>query len=122
MKVYRDTNGDGSSVGEGAPIAESGRGITNLVDLEMPNYEQAILVEPVLQPGQYVVRMQNYAAVEPYTGTITFEGPEPYHPATTESWTFKCENPEGTVRTSQQVTIARGQRQTFDLRGTCKNR
>jgi len=122
MKVYRDTNGDGSSVGEGAPIAESGRGITNLVDLEMPNYEQAILVEPVLQPGQYVVRMQNYAAVEPYQGTITFEGPEPFHPATTESWTFTCENPEGAVRTSQQVTIARGQRQTFDLRGQCKAR
>jgi hypothetical protein len=42
--------------------------------------------------------------------------------ATTESWTFTCENPEGTVRTSQQVTIGRGQRQTFDLRGTCKAR
>ena len=27
--------------------------------------------------GTYVVRVQNYAGVDPWTGTVTFEGPPP---------------------------------------------
>ncbi|MDQ3163306.1 MAG: peptidase M14 [Actinomycetota bacterium] len=112
MKVYRDTNGDGSSVGEVQPIATSAQGPTD--------FEQATLVAPALVPGgKYVIRMINFAATEPYDGTITFEGPEPYQAAQTESWTLKCESPEGTVRSTAAITIARGQRQTLDLRAAC---
>ncbi len=83
MKVYRDANGDGFSVGEGQPIATSGQGLTD--------FEQATLVAPALVPGgRYVIRVVNFAAAEPYDGTITFEGPEPYQAAQTESWTLSA--------------------------------
>ncbi|MBA2383543.1 MAG: peptidase M14 [Actinobacteria bacterium] len=112
MKVYRDANGDGFSVGEGQPIATSGQGLTD--------FEQATLVAPALVPGgRYVIRVVNFAAAEPYDGTITFEGPEPYQAAQTESWTLRCESPEGTVRSTAAITIARGERQSLDLRRAC---
>ena len=41
-----------------------------------------------------MVRVINYAGVEPWTGTVTFAGPDPA--AQQESWTLFCELPEGT--------------------------
>jgi hypothetical protein len=80
------------------------------------DYEETTIGEPTLVPGQkYVARIVNFAAVEPYTGTVTFGGPEPFQEAKTESWTLTCERPDGTVLSSQAVTIARGQCQTPDL-------
>jgi hypothetical protein len=112
MKVFRDTNGDGSSVGETDPVGSSAQGNTD--------NEQTTIGEPILTPGRYVARVINFAAAEPYDGTITFRGPDPFQPGRKESWTLACENPEGTVRTTRQVTVDRGQRVNLDLRSSCR--
>ena len=69
-----------------------------------------------------MVRVINYAAVEPWTGTVTFAGPEPYQAAQQETWTLFCEQPEGTIRSARQVFVERGQRRSLDLRTDCKVR
>jgi hypothetical protein len=99
MKVYRD----------GVEVGSSGQGTTN--------FEQVTLGDPA--PGEYVVRVINYAAAEPWTGTVTFEGPEAFQPAMTETWTLFCEDADGTIRSARQVLIARGERRELDLRDSC---
>ena len=114
MKVFRDSNGDGSSAGETEVVGSSAQGLTDS--------ESTTITEPVLSAGQFVVRVINYSAAEPYDGTVTFQGPDPFRPAQVESWTFTCESPEGTVLSSQQVTIDRGQRQALRLSGCSRRR
>ena len=99
MKVYRD----------GVEVGSSGQGTTN--------FEQVVLGDP--EPGEYVVRVINFAAAEPWTGTVTFEGPEAFQPAETETWTLFCEDPDGTIRSARQVGVARGERRELDLREAC---
>ena len=99
MKVYRD----------GVEVGSSGQGTTN--------FEQVVLGDPA--PGEYVVRVINFAAAEPWTGTVTFEGPEAFQPAETETWTLFCEDPEGTIRSARQVGVARGERRELDLTAAC---
>jgi Zinc carboxypeptidase len=99
MKVLRD----------GQEVGSSGQSTTN--------FEQVTLGDPA--PGEYVVRVINFAGVEPFTGTVTFEGPDAFQPAQTETWTLFCEQPEGTIRSARQVAIARGERRSLDLRGAC---
>jgi hypothetical protein len=109
MQVFRDGNGDGDSEdAQDQAIGSSQQGTTT--------YEETTIAEPTLEPGEhYVVRVTNFAAVEPYEGKITFGGPPPFEPAKTESWTLSCERPNGEVLSSQQITIGRGERQTPDL-------
>jgi len=102
MKVYRD----------GVEVGASGQGTTN--------FEQVTLGDPA--PGEYVVRVINWAAVEPWTGTVTFEGPEAFQAARTETWTLFCEDPEGTIRSARQVFVARGERRALDLSADCVRR
>ena len=53
----------------------------------------------------------NFAAVDPtFNLSVRFEPPEPYKPPTSETWRLTCESFGGTVLTSQNVLIARGQR------------
>jgi len=112
MKVFRDSNGDGSSVGETKEVGVSAQGTTN--------FEEATIVEPTLREGgKYVVRVVNFAAFEPYNGTVTFGGPEDFDPAEVESWTLTCER-GGRVITSQQLTIARADRKELDLSGCAR--
>ena len=69
MKVFVDSDGDGSSVGETEEVGQSAEGAPTTA-------EEVSFAEPVLEPGQdYVVRVINFAAVEPYDGTVTYEGP-----------------------------------------------
>ena len=111
MKVFRDANNDGSSVGETNLVGSSAQGTTD--------FEQASLTQAQLTPGRYVIRVTNFAATEPYTGTVDFEGPDPVSPARTEPWIFTCESPEGQVRQATLFTIKRGERQVLGLDGTC---
>ncbi|MGH2762575.1 MAG: M14 family metallopeptidase [Thermoleophilaceae bacterium] len=113
LEIYRDSNGDGSSVDEGEPVASSAQGSTT--------FEEAAL-GPDVAAGRYVARVVNYAAAEPYDGTVTFEGPEPYQAAQQETWTLFCEQSEGTIRSARQVFVDRGQRRTLDLRQGCRVR
>jgi hypothetical protein len=110
MKIYR---ADSAGKATGNPLESSGNGATSLE----VGYEQAVLLNPV---GRYVVRVINYAAAGPFTGT--FAGPEPYKAAQQETWTLFCEQPEGTIRSARQVYVARGQRRSLDLRTDCKVR
>ncbi len=99
MKVYRD----------GEEVGSSGQSTTG--------FEQVVLADPA--PGDYVVRVVNYAGVEPWTGTVSFEGPDAFEPAQAETWTLFCEDPDGTIRSARQVAIARGERRSLDLRSAC---
>jgi hypothetical protein len=113
MKIFVDSNGDSSSVGETQEVGSSGNGTTD--------YESSTFAEPLLVPGQaYVARVINWAAVEPYQGTITWSGPEPFEAAHTEAWILTCELPEGNVLGSREITIARGERQEHNLEALCR--
>jgi hypothetical protein len=103
MTLFVDSNGDGSSVGETQEIGSSQQGPTN--------WEQTGAAEPIVAPGaKLVARVVNFAAVEGYQGTITFQQPE-FFDKHTESWRLTCETFSGTVMTSQELVIARGARQ-----------
>ena len=108
LKVFVDSDGDGSSVGETELVASSAQGTTTS--------EETTIAEPLLEPGRrYVARVINFAALEPYEGTVTFAGPEPFQPAQTEAWTLTCQR-GGEVVTRRQVVIDRGEKQRLDLR------
>ena len=108
MRIYRDQDGDGTIEAGDNEVGTSQQGTTD--------FEQTTLSAPALVPGaSYVVRVNNFAATEPYEGSVTFVGPPPFEPAKTESWTLTCERPTGEVLSSEQITIGRGQRQTPNL-------
>jgi hypothetical protein len=87
------------------------------------DYEEATLLDP--PPGDYTAVIINYDQVDgaPYddwTGGVSFLGPRPAVPGTTEPWLLTCERPNGSVVSSQQVTLARGQ--TVNLGTVCDTR
>ena len=121
MKVFRDTDGDGSSEGEpaSAQVGQSAQGPTT--------EESTTIVDPEtasgkLEPGKYVVRVVNFAATDPvtagYSGEIAFAGPEPFQPGTTQSWTLTCSVGDE-VRHSEEITIGRGESKQLDLSESC---
>jgi hypothetical protein len=112
MKVYK-ADGVGNAVGE--PVAVSGHGATDAT----LGFEEAAVLDPA---GAYVVRVVNYAAAGPWTGTVTFEGPPPGQAAQQETFTLYCEQPEGVIRSARQVYVQRGGRRSLDLRTDCKIR
>jgi Zinc carboxypeptidase len=110
MKLYRaDANGNAT----GDALASSGHGAT---DGEV-GYEEATILDPA---GSYVVRVQNYAGVDPWTGTVTYAGPDPYSAPMQEAYTLTCETPQGVVKAARQVFVARGERLALDLRKDCR--
>src|SRR5262245_25377650 len=108
LTVYR-AGADGRPTGE--PLSTSGQSTTN--------FEEVALADPA---GSYVVRVINYAGVEPWTGTATFEGPDPHQAGQEETWTLYCELPEGVIRSARQLFVARGERRSVDLRADCRVR
>jgi hypothetical protein len=110
MKVFVDSDNDGSSEGETNLVGSSGNSAS-------PS-EQAQFVEPKLQEGEhYVVRVQNYAAVEPYDGTVTFDGPDKARNPQTETWTLVCRN--GGHSSRQHILVGRGVDRHLDLTSRC---
>jgi Zinc carboxypeptidase len=110
MKIYK---ADAAGNATGDAVAVSGHGATdgNL------GFEEASVLDPA---GSYVVRVQNYAAVDPWKGTVTFEGPSPYQAPQQEAYTLSCETPQGVVKSARQVFVARGERLALDLRKDCR--
>lgn len=107
LEVFVDSDRNGSSAGETQLVASSAQGTTST--------EEATFTEPRLQPGErYVARVLNFAAAEPYEGTIAFGGPKPLQPVQTEAWTLTCER-DGQVVTTQQVVVDRGETRRLDL-------
>jgi hypothetical protein len=108
VKLYEDTNGDGRSQTDEPVVGTSQNGATD--------EENVSASRPGLQPGKrYVLRVNNFAAVEPYTVTISYEGPQPFKPAQVESYTLTCER-GGRVFDTQQVVVDRGQVEQLDLK------
>ena len=62
-----------------------------------------------------MVRVINYATVtpDPYTLEVTFAGPEEFVPGRTETWKLTC-SIGGEVVASQDLLIARGERQSLE--------
>jgi len=110
LKVFVDSNGDGSSVGETQQVAQSGNppGLPESATFNRPQN-----AEGEVQPGQYVARVINFAAAEPYDLMVRFQGPPEFQPGGTESWTLSCTRGKRTIR--EQITIARGESQNLDL-------
>jgi hypothetical protein len=122
LYVVQDTNGDGSSIvpdgpDDGtAPDSEPivGSSPTGPGDSESTTFIRPEGADLSLQPGPYVVRAVNFAAAEPYDGKITFDGPEKFVPATTETWHFTCTY-AGETRVTDEILINRGDRRNLDL-------
>jgi hypothetical protein len=111
MEVYRDDDGSGT-VSPGDPLmGTSAQGGTT--------FEQVAVAQPALRRGAtYIVRMVNFSSTEPYNGTASFKGPDPFVPAQTEAWSLTCESPEGTVRSTQSVVVGRGERTSVSACGS----
>ena len=108
IKLYEDSNGDGKSEDETTVVGTSQTGPSNVEEVSAQG-------TPRLTPGKkYVLRVNNFAAVENYTVDITFAAPPPFKPAQVESYTLTCEQ-GGRVFDTQQVQIDRGQVKQLDL-------
>ncbi len=120
IKVFRDTDNNGSSAGEPASAEVGTSGNSPPGTEESATFVEPSLPDGRLQPGDYVVRVVNFAAPlpDPYTVNVTFAGPEESQPAQIESWTLTC-SVAGEERSSQQVTVARGATANLDLRSAC---
>lgn len=124
--VYTDSDGDGTSLVPDGPdagtdhdvepnlVASSATGATDSVNSESATFTKPETADGRLQAGNYVVRVENYLALEPFTGSIEFAGPEPFVPAQKESWKLTCEY-LGEPRLRDSVEIDRGQEKKLDL-------
>jgi hypothetical protein len=72
------------------------------------------------EPGDYVVRVNNFLAARPYKGFFELYGATAtVVPTKQESWTLSCEALDGTVLSRRRVDVDRGQRK--DLGRVCKD-
>jgi hypothetical protein len=111
MFVYRDVNGNGVSDAGDVEVGKSTQGPT---DNESTTFVRPEMPDGRLEAGKYVVRVVNFAAVEPYSGEISFGGPEEFVPARTETWKLTCSF-AGQARVTQEILIDRGERRTLNL-------
>ena len=112
LYVYRDGNSDGDSLDpEDELVGDSAQGTTAS---ESATFDEPETNDGRLQPGQYVARVVNYAAIEPYEVKVTTEGPGEFTPARKESWKLTCSF-GGENRVTRQVEIDRGEQSTLDL-------
>jgi hypothetical protein len=70
------------------------------------------------KPGKYVLRIVNFSAASPYTGSIEVYGSKPgseqTFPVVKESYTITCETPAGQVLTTNPLEVDRGGRVSYD--------
>ncbi len=98
IALYEDANGDGRSQDNEKQLGSSAQGATSFEAVNVPG----------LAPGKkYVLRVVNFAAVEPYTVKVTYVGPEKFEPAQVEAWTLTCEQ-GGKVLSTEPVIVDRG--------------
>ncbi len=111
MKVFADTDGDKTSEGETKVFGSSATGPSNV--------EETTIAGPQFKPGKYVVRVVNFAAVEPYDGTVTFNKTEksPIEQGL-EKWTLLCRR--NGLKATEQVLVKRGEVANLDLSKSCK--
>jgi murein tripeptide amidase MpaA len=109
VKIYEDSNANGDADVTDRQIGASENGATSEEEVGISNGGAR------LEAGKrYIVRVTNFAAGEPYTVDIKWNGPEPYRAAQTEAYTLTCEQ-GGRVLESQTILIDRNQKQNVDL-------
>jgi len=106
LEVYR-ADAAGNATGE--PLGTSATS----------NNPELTKIGPDPAPGNYVARVINFAGGTTYDLNITFQGPDPFVPATTESWTLSCETGGGRVLASRQVQIGRGETKSASFGREC---
>jgi hypothetical protein len=113
IKVFRDTDRDGSSEGETGALGSSASGPSNV--------EETTIARPGLRRGKYVVRVTNFAGLEPYEGRVTFgKTPKPPIPAGAERWILTCRaSASGPVLARRKVRVDRGERVNVGLARAC---
>jgi hypothetical protein len=109
LYLWRRTDSGGlEPVGEGTDTGTSANG--------PPDAEKIVVDDP--QPGEYVVRVVNYAA-QSTDWTLTVERVDVAEPQVLdvrENWTLTCESADGgTVYETHQVFVDRGQRVALSL-------
>ena len=96
---------------EGNPVASA----ASLADPEI-----AVLLEP--QPGTYTVVVENYEGGTPatdWTGEVVFGAPDPaIVTGIKEAWNLTCTKNDGTVVTTREVIVDRGE--SVDVGNACK--
>ncbi|MDQ3742099.1 MAG: M14 family metallopeptidase, partial [Actinomycetota bacterium] len=102
IELFHVVNGEMKLVGESGEVP----GLPEQIILENPD------------AGNYVLRVYNYLAFGPYSGTASIYGlgPEVVKDGTTEVWEFTCEA-AGTVLAQQKILIGRGE--TLDMKEPC---
>jgi hypothetical protein len=113
LKVFKDSDGDGSSEGEKKIVGSSAQGTTT--------EESTTIARPGLKPGKYVARVINFAAADPYDGRVAFGKTQASKIETGfEKYTLACRAKQGgKVLSRQRVQIDRGERVSVDLTKTC---
>ncbi len=114
LKVFRDSDGDGSSEGETEVVGSSGSAPTSS--------EETTFTRPGLRRGKYVARVINYAAVAPYDGRVTFDKTKAESiKQRRETWKLTCRaSKNGPVLAREKVFVKRGKRATVNLAGACR--
>ena len=115
MKVFRDSDGDGSSEGETKIVGSSAQGATN--------EESTTVARPGLKPGDYVARVINFSAASPYNGRVAFGKTQASTIKTGfEKYKLACRARKGgRVLSRQKIQIDRGERVSVELVKTCVN-
>jgi hypothetical protein len=105
----------------GNPVRPAASGLRSASADGPSNTESATISGPEFKPGKYVVRVSNFAAVEPYDGTVTFnKTPRSDVELGLEKWTLVCrERKGGPVRTTQKVLVKRGDVAHVELASAC---
>ncbi|MEJ7875080.1 MAG: M14 family zinc carboxypeptidase [Solirubrobacterales bacterium] len=115
LKVFVDSDGDGSSEGEKKIVGSSLQGTTT--------EESTTIARPGLKPGDYVARVINFSALSPYDGRVSFGKTQASTIETGfEKYTLACRaKKSGRVLSRQKVQVDRGERVSVDLTKTCVN-
>jgi hypothetical protein len=114
MKVFRDTDRDGTSIGEEGPVGASADGPTTSESVE--------IVRPGLRKGPYVVRMTSFVGIEPFNGTITFGKTQKDASVAQriEKYTLLCRKKRnGKVLSRTNIAVDIGERVGVNLRKVC---
>jgi len=111
MQIFRDLDGDGTSEGETEVVGASQSGPSDS--------EATTVVRPALKQGEdYVVRVTNFAATEPYDGTITFgKTLKGRQHSRKERWLLRCTSDEG--HSHRTVLVDRGEIKHVDVTRAC---
>jgi hypothetical protein len=114
MKVFRDTDRDGTSIGEEGPVGASADGPTTSESVE--------IVRPGLRKGPYVVRMTSFVGIEPFNGTVTFGKTQKDASVAQriEKYTLLCRKKRnGKVLSRTNIAVDIGERVGVNLRKVC---